>query len=354
MARFASQMKMGFYPTPISVVTAIGKYLKFPDSLQENSLRVLDPCCGEGVSLGIITEGTSAATYGIELNKERYVKASEKLDYVFQCDALSEVRTTAAAYSLLWLNPPYDDSSDENGDRLESDFLKTYNKFLMNDGILIFIIPALSLRYTAALLSSQYKDIRVLSFPKKEYASFKQIVVIARKCRASKKIIEENTQYLSDHGNIIQGYLDDLYDILPDTNSDLNYEVKPSKIPDDRFRFFSIRLDPDEMRKLIDKDGLFEHFIDMATHQKQRMDIQPLTTLRKGHIAMLLAGGFMNGEIEKSGRRYCIKGNVFKQNNLIDEETDKDGKSKSIYRTHYNIVINMYDYQKNEFQEVKA
>ncbi len=354
MARFVSQMKMGFYPTPISVVTAIGKYLKFPDNLQENSLRALDPCCGEGVSLGIITDGTPAATYGIELNKERYVKASEKLDCVLQCDALSEVRTTAAAYSLLWLNPPYDSSASENGDRLESDFLKTYNRFLTNNGILIFIIPALSLCYAAALLSSQYKDIRVLSFPKEEYASFKQIVVIARKCRAGKKIIEENTQYLSDCNHIIQSHLDDLYNVLPDTNSDFNYKVNPSKTPDDRFRFFSIRLDPDEMCELVNKDGLFEHFIDMATHRRQRTNMQPLTTLRKGHIAMLLAGGFMNGEIEKLGKRYCIKGNVFKQNNLIDNEIYKDGKSKSIYRTHYNIVINMYDYQKNEFQEVKA
>jgi len=43
MARLESMAKMGYYPTPPSVVERIKTFIK----IQEQTI-MLDPCCGEG------------------------------------------------------------------------------------------------------------------------------------------------------------------------------------------------------------------------------------------------------------------------------------------------------------------
>ena len=355
MARFASVAKMGFYATPLSVVESIKNHLKFPDGNEKiEGLRLIDPCCGEGVSLSTIAKDKSSASiYGNELQNERYAKASEKLEHVLRCDALAELKTTTKAYSLLWLNPPYDNAGD--GERLEVKFLEAYSRLLTKNGLLVYIIPASSLRASSNILLPQYKNINVYSFPKEEYESFKQIVVMAQKGLPHKDKLEENKQYLDAQAYEYYANRENLYEVIPDTDHIADdYAILPSKVSNDRFRFFSNRLDKDEMYSIATKSKLFDQFIGLTVNHSLNTNIQPLTSLRKGHLAMLLAGGFLNGEIEKNGKRYCIKGNVFQSNNLVDHEIDRNGDVKQTYKTHYDIVINMYDYQNNEFKEIKA
>ncbi len=45
--RLEAKIKMGYYPTPLSVVDRIRLFLEFP----ENDVSLFDPCCGEGFAL---------------------------------------------------------------------------------------------------------------------------------------------------------------------------------------------------------------------------------------------------------------------------------------------------------------
>jgi len=97
------QIKMGYYPTPDSVVALVKPRLVFPDG----SFAALDPCCGTGKALAGLVAGTRAATYGVELDLERAREADAVLTTVAK-GAFELSKVPKNSFSLLLLNPPYD------------------------------------------------------------------------------------------------------------------------------------------------------------------------------------------------------------------------------------------------------
>ena len=75
--RIQGRIKMGHYPTPARVVELIRNYLAFPPG----QFSSLDPCCGEGDALAGLVAGTSAITYGVELdhNRQRRARAASTM-----------------------------------------------------------------------------------------------------------------------------------------------------------------------------------------------------------------------------------------------------------------------------------
>jgi predicted RNA methylase len=76
-----ARIKMGYYPTPPSVVYRIRSFLDFPVS----NANVLDPCCGEGTAVRNLVDGARVTTYGIELDEYRGGQAKDMLDHILQC-----------------------------------------------------------------------------------------------------------------------------------------------------------------------------------------------------------------------------------------------------------------------------
>ena len=97
------QIKMGYYPTPDSVVALVKPRLVFPDG----PFAALDPCCGTGKALVDLVAGTRAATYGVELDLERAREADAVLTTVAK-GAFELSKVPKNSFSLLLLNPPYD------------------------------------------------------------------------------------------------------------------------------------------------------------------------------------------------------------------------------------------------------
>lgn len=172
--RLAARAKAGFYPTPLSVVERIIRWIN-PGT---GALRILDPCCGLGDPLRAIAERTGAESYGIELDRQRAAISKEKLTHLLSADVLT-ARISSNAFSLLFLNPPYD--QDERG-RLEHRFLLQTTPWLIARGFLIYIIPQgcyhpVTLRY----LASWYEGIRLFRFQDEEYRRFRQTVLFGVK-----------------------------------------------------------------------------------------------------------------------------------------------------------------------------
>ena len=61
--RLEAKIKMGYYPTPLSVVERVRSSLGFP----EENVNLFDSCCGEGLALKNLKGDAKATTYGIEL-----------------------------------------------------------------------------------------------------------------------------------------------------------------------------------------------------------------------------------------------------------------------------------------------
>ena len=337
MARFASQAKMGFYVTPVNVVSDIKKFLNI-----HPGARLLDTCCGEGEALNIVAADTEAVTYGVELSRERYEAAGKVLDNVVWGDALYEFRATRKAFSLLWLNPPYDSEERDDGygsERIELKFLTKHWEYLQDGGVLVYIIPFRVLEKVASFFYRRCRNLTVFSFPETEYDYFNQVVVMCEKGKPSKDENNRNKEKLDFATDL------GLYEVpsrLPTTdNTDLlnsydGYDVEVSET--DGFFFRSARLDPDEVIGKVEKSPLWEKVAMGIFPPVGNKNVKPLMPLREGHLAMLLSSGMMNGEVkDNDGNRLVVKGSVRKTTDHSTEETET--AIKDIETDRYEIMV---------------
>ena len=219
-------------------------------------------------------------------------------------DALTELRVSLKAFSLLWLNPPYDWA--DGGGRLEAWFLEAHLKYLAPKGWLVFVIPLQALKFVKETLA-KLSNLQVYAFPKPQYFLFKQLVVVGQKHPTLQK-----AEQLSMLAEIAWLSDSDAWERLPKTS-----EIPPGSIvvppsPEGRITFSSERLEMEKAAELAAKSPLWKD-LEVLTAAKALHNIRPLAPLRQGHLAMLLAGGLMNGEVKSNGRRLVIKGSVHKK-----------------------------------------
>jgi tRNA1(Val) A37 N6-methylase TrmN6 len=69
----------GYYPTPDRVASLLASWLV--SSTGPGEIRALDPCCGTGRALDLMTQRLSTPCYtvGVELNRERAAEAQRIL-----------------------------------------------------------------------------------------------------------------------------------------------------------------------------------------------------------------------------------------------------------------------------------
>lgn len=333
MARLESQAKAGFYPTPDAVCDLLTQKLDI-----EEGARLLDPCCGKGITLNRL--GSCGIKYGIELDHQRAQEARGRLFQVLWADALMEVRISLAAFNLLYLNPPYDHAiaAMNKEKRLEEQFLKRYLGFLKNSGYLVLVIPYYVLKYCAKPLSRYFRDVEVYTFPDDEFEVFKQCVVIGQK----------RSLALQEKAEEIELYLTAFADMHADEFVAAAHSLSGMpviKIPaaDGPLRTFStIRIDPQEVIPAIRKVDILSGALRDLT-PKPKNEIRPLNPLENGHLALMLAGGYMNGSVIKNGKQLVIKGLVTKSEKVIKTSEDDSGGGSITTRDQYNPTVKVID-----------
>ena len=330
--RLAAQAKMGYYPTPQSVISLIADILIING---KSNIKLLDPCAGEGTALKQIGEILDGETYGIELDTERGRIAKENLTQCLITDYMA-TRISNHAFSILYLNPPYDWAvkNDEvsASERYERTFLRNTVRYLIPNGVLVYLIPQARLDKTIAkILAYRFKDVKLFRFPEDEYKAFKQIVLFGvLKKRA--KHNEDLAHYLTETCQLkaILPFLD---------RADCKYNAPPSPAIKN-FLFRTTRIDPGELEIEVRKYGLNGKISRLVKPLTLSERIKPIMPLRQGHLAQLLACGMMNGVVfDKNGRNpLVIKGITRKE---VETRTEhEDGKEKIIETDKIVITIN--------------
>ena len=329
MARLASQEKMGYYKTPPIVVEHIKSGLDISPQA-----RLFDPCCGTGEALRILASGESEVeTYGIELEKSRYAEAIENLGYVLHADALTEVKFSSQLADLLFLNPPYDEGY--RGQRMEKEFLLELYRSMALKGLLVFIIPHKVLWVVKDHMAIYYDNFEFYRFPDGEFEKFGQIVVIARKKRTTKQRSAENLGRLDEIANLSRwGEIEKLptTERFTDEFNKRRLTVFAKSKSDSIFS--AVHVDPDELQPLTrTHKGDFFRKVVIPDFQS----ITPLLPLKKGHLAMLLAAGYINGELRKGDFDLVIKGSVVaSEEEVLDTDDDT-----TIIRKKPSITVNV-------------
>lgn len=295
-----ARIKMGYYPTPLSCADRIKSFLNFPPE----NVNVLDPCCGEGVALTNVVDGANASTYGIELDEYRAKQAKDSLDHVLHC-GYEDARISNYAFSYLFLNPPYDwlsgsSSTELSAERTEKAFLKGTVKYLMPQGVLVYIVPQKRVTDDVAkVLSYRFEDLNTYRFQDDEYERFRQIILFGRK---------KQRNHLDDNSFEVLSAIP--YTTLPEIPylSEPMYDLPPSP-PVKLFR--STLIDEAELENELKSSPLWEKLNGHGSNSKNGVGRPPLP-LHTGHLGLLLASGCLDGMVGKGEDKHIVRGKVEK------------------------------------------
>jgi SAM-dependent methyltransferase len=333
--RLEAQAKAGFYPSPAEVVEIIQTWIgeKGP-----GLRRLLDPCCGTGEPAARIAAAAGCEAYGVEINTERARVAKKLLNKVVAGDLFS-VRARPGAFSILYLNPPYDFDADDG--RTELSFFKHTVPYLTPAGLLLFLLPQARITTRIArVLAAYFQDLKVRKFPAEEFQAFGQIVIAGIK----KPRAEIDNGLFTSLTQVPTGALPEM------RRKELSFSI-PAVGKD--FFIRSSEFGPDELAEEIKTSSLWrEPALGLVREEEEiRAAIQPLMPPRKAHLAMLIAAGLINNQIlEANGRRLLIKGTAKKVIDRSEEETEKGIKITE--RERIVTQINAFDLNTGEYLEI--
>ena len=346
--RLAAQAKGGFYPTPPRVVDLVSKLLYGARgrSRSVETLRVLDPCCGAGDALaqfaGLLRDrGTvPVETCGVELHRDRAEQAAHVLGRALACD-LFATSIANNAFGVLLLNPPYD--WDQEDKRVEHAFLTHCTRYLTDGGLLLFIVPKQRLSVSARYLSSHYRDLRCWYFPNPEREVFDQVVLVGRR-----KAEPSPDSYAEEQ-------IRDWAEGEPEELNGRPYPVyDPPVVVAGEILFATRTVDPLAAVAAVAearKSGLWaSQEVRDSLWPAQDQRTRPLMPLRRGHMAMLVAAGFLdNLVLESEGRRILVKGRTTKEL-VLAEETE----NTEVYRERLRTTVVALDLDGSEITDIAA
>ncbi len=344
--RLAAQAKGGFYPTPDRVVDLVADLIQTPNGYyyrNTETLRILDPCCGAGEALFRLAEGlnrpnaVSIETYGVELHRDRAEEAERRLDRALASD-LFATSIANGAFGMLLLNPPYDYDSEDK--RTEHAFLTQTTRYLADDGLLVFIVPRQRLGVSARYLSTHYSRMRCWAFPQPEREVFDQVVLFGY--RKADPVPDAHAESMVMEWSMGE----------PEPLRSYVYaEYTPATTPRGDILFATRTVDPVAAAEEARRSGLWTNTeITDTLWPAQVARTRPLMPLRRGHIAMLVAAGFLNNLVlEADDRRILVKGRTGKEMTLVE-----DSPQKEVHRERLVTTVVALDLDGGHIEDIAA
>ncbi|AJE54271.1 DUF6094 domain-containing protein [Paenibacillus polymyxa] len=305
-----NKKRMGNYETDEIDLQCLRTLMEYPT----DPFSVADFCAGSGRALEMLCEASSAVSFGIEPNEEKYLELRERADRAL-FGGYEECRLTRDFYRVMYLNPPYDHDSDteeRKAERKEKLFLHQLLPYLSVGGILIYNIPSYRLdKSIATMLSTHLSDIRMY---KSHDKTFQQIYVIGR--RKSTKFIDMSEVQRLLH--FVNEGLDTL-DRLPMSKMPL-YRVLAGSVNPKFFR--SNHFDVDQLRKIHQSSSLVRNGIEWTTPKRPAAKLQPLLPDKEMHRILRMASGKLNGIVGSGPLLHVLKGTV--QKIVVEGETEEN------------------------------
>ncbi len=316
MARNSSRLKMGFFPLPEEEARRISSLLSF-----SGPCSVVDPCAGKGAALNLITAAAPVVRFGVELDTARSEEAAASGIRMIQgntFDALAKVES----FSLLYLNPPYDSEIDLVGNRrMERLFLEHTHRWLVQHGVLIFVIPFEQFADSAGLLAGNFTRIAAFRMTAPESMRFRQIVVFGIRRNVRGAAHEENlrrTRALAAN---------EVYSKLPELAPDA---IEPFAVPRSREASLSYRgLPYNLIEDLLPHSAAWKQAAQVMLPREDMAIGRPITPLHGGHVGLLCTAGLLNGVFGRGEERHIARWRSVKH---VSEFEEKDGDTKIIRR----------------------
>ena len=343
--RLAAQAKGGFYPTPPRVVDLVSKLLYGARgrSRSVDTLRILDPCCGAGDALaqfaGLLRDrGTvPVETCGVELHRDRAEQAAHVLDRALACD-LFATSVANNAFGVLLLNPSLrlGQRRQAGGTRLPDPLHQVPDR-----------------RRAAAVHSPQAAALRLRPLPLFPLPGHTLLVLPQPGAGGLRPggaggPAQGGTQPRPLRRGAGAGWAEG----EPEEFSNRPYPVyDPPVVPQGDILFATRTVDPLAAVAEARKTGLWaSQEVRDSLWPAQDQRTRPLMPLRRGHMAMLVAAGFLdNLVLEADGRRILVKGRTTKEL-VLAEETE----NTEVYRERLRTTVVALDLDDGEITDIAS
>jgi 16S rRNA G966 N2-methylase RsmD len=316
MARSAARLKMGFFPLPESEAKKIHSLLRFP-----HSCSVIDPCAGRGAALNLITKGAQVERHGIELDTRRTEQAAASGIRMIQGNVF-DTHAKTESFSLLYLNPPYDSEINLTGNRrMERMFLEHTHHWLVQNGILVFVIPFEQLDDCANTLSGSFTRITVLRMADTESVRFRQVVIFGVRRNIRGAVIEQGRSRL----RLMAGH--DGYHRLAVLEPG---SVEPFAVPSCGEATMAYRgLPYDLIEDTLPGSAAWKQAAPTLLAREDTVAGRPITPLHGGHVGLLCTAGLLNGVFGQGADRHVARWRSVKH---VTEFHEVDGDTKIVRR----------------------
>ena len=236
------------------------------------------------------------------------------------------------------MNPPYDFDSEDK--RTEHAFLTQTTRYLAESGLLVFIVPRQRLAVSARYLSTHYGRMRCWAFPDPEREVFDQVVLMGyRKADPVPDALAESM--------VLEWAVGE-----PEPLRSSRYtEFTPATTPSGDVLFATRTVDPVAAATEAQRSGLWASTeITDSLWPAGDSRTRPLMPLRRGHMAMLVAAGFLdNLVLEGDGQRILVKGRTSKEMELVEDSPEKE-----VHREKLRTTVVALDLDGGEITDIAA
>lgn len=323
--RLEAQVKAGYYAIPPEALNVALERLELRES--SSSHPILDPCAGEGRAIQQLAQGLGipeGECHLVELNAARGERCRELMPEarVLAPASLAGCSIQSGCFSLVYCNPPFDTAV--GGGRMEAKFLIAALHGLAPGGILVFVAPERTQKeewFSTNML--QFCDnLSALFFPP-EVRKYNEMIFIAE--RRSKMADFRRRR---------------LQEVFAPRNH--RYLIPPATGPGKRF----IKTGPtdDEVIEALERSPLNK----LLQAPKPWALESPPMQLGTGHLALLLASGYLDGLVQPEGEPPHVVRGVARKTQVLQESTEeqtgkKERTTKDIYTERIDLVVRAID-----------
>ena len=334
MARLASQANFNYVPLHNDAARMIASHFALSRENAEQA-RAFDPCVGDGGAFAQICDHIGIERqnrYGCEIHNARAEEALNHVAHVVRADALKHVRYSENAWTLGYINPPFDnDARSEGGGRLEYKFLDQFlskNEALqraksgkMGGGVIIIAPQDIIARGDVlTLLAKVLDNIMIVRLPE-PIRHFREVVVMGT-MKARWAFMMEVTKQVTTLSELLAGDL-----------QELAFQEEPLyqlPVPETRRRVTwknSAKGTTEAAQvEIIQTGGIYGgNQYKAASAQMRRKRLNPRFPLHPGQRVFRIAGGEINGKrVRIAGRDHIIKGATIAVTDEWDESRYTD------------------------------
>lgn len=307
--RLAAQARGGFYPASQEAVAHAASFLQRPAG---EGFTILDPCAGRGEALHHFRDLLACSpnqVYAIELDDSRADDVHQELPdaQILAPADFFGCRASMNSFSLVWLNPPFDDSY--GGHRVEERFLWRATDWLMPGGVMALICPedvADEYSDVRRYFMAHYERCKIVPFPER-HRPFREVTVFGHK-RQKPHVDLQKSGGLSWES--------------VEAPEDFEYRIPPGNGP----RFFQ-KIEPteSELQRMLAGSPLCSY---LKSPPETPLPSPPLA-LGIGHVALLLASGHLNGIVQPEGKLPHVVRGTSRKHSFVSDVTDTENDDGS-------------------------